>query len=236
MIRPSFHVSIALMAIVNVSCSSAPPKPPQVDESGRRPANSKSALELQSCRGALLGARADLVDAQRVAQDASRVLAEVTTEELRCGVQPAAATNPTVPSPHPLAGNVVWSLHFGFDSSRIDASSDELARLAEAARSAAFVVIKGRTDGSFETAGESAVARRRMEAMYEVLLKGGVDPRRVALQYQPVGDRIADNETEEGRAANRRVDVELYPVAPLRFEVHEGAALIPSAALAAVQM
>jgi outer membrane protein OmpA-like peptidoglycan-associated protein len=75
-----------------------------------------------------------------------------------------------------------------------------------------------------ETPGESRIARRRMAAAYGVLLKGGVDPHKIGLQYQPVGDHVADNETPEGRAANRRAEVEVYPVAPERLAVQAGTA------------
>jgi len=223
MIRPLVHPAIAVLALTVVSCSSAPPKPPEVDDSGRRPANSKTSVELQVCRGDLAGSRADLLDARKLAEGASSALAQVTAEELRCRITPAVATAPSAPP----ARNVVWTLHFAFDSPEIDATADEVARLAEAARAAAYVVVKGRTDGSIETPGESAIAQRRTAAMYDLLLKGGVDPRRIALQYQPVGDRIADNTTVEGRAANRRVEIELYPVAPLRLEVHGRGAIAP---------
>jgi len=222
MTQPLVHPAIAVLALTVVSCSSAPPKPPEVDDSGRRPANSRSSVELQVCRGELAGARADLRDARTLAEGVSSALAQVTAEEMGCRSTPAVMKVPAAP-----AFNVVWTLHFAFDSSNIEATTDEVSRLVEAARAAAYVVVKGRTDGNVETPGESTIARRRMDAMYDVLLKGGVDPRRIALQYQPVGDRIADNTTVEGRAANRRVEIELYPVAPLRLEVHASAAIAP---------
>ena len=56
-------VSWVLMGLLLGSCSSAP-KPPTVDESNRRPANSAMAIELQACKSDLhntqIAARATL--------------------------------------------------------------------------------------------------------------------------------------------------------------------------------
>lgn len=222
MIQPRTGIVTALLAVGIVSCSSAPPKPPEVDESRRRPANSSSAVELQICRGELADARLEVSEAHKLAEGASAALAQVTVEEFRR----AGGSPPPVPAAAAPArsggGNVVWTLGFAFNSSRIDANPAELLRVVEAAKTAAYVVVKGRTDGLLETPGESTIARRRMAAMYGLLLKGGVDPRKIALQYQPVGDPIADKQTDEGRAANRRAEVELYPVLPERLAVHGG--------------
>ena len=222
MIQPRTGIATALLAVGIVSCSSAPPRPPEVDESRRRPANSRSAVELQVCRGELADARLQVSEAHKLAEGASGALAQFTVEELRR----TAGSPPPVPAAaapaRPGGGNVVWTLGFAFNSSRIDANPAELQRVVEAAKAAAYVVVKGRTDGLVETPGESTIARRRMAAMYGLLLKGGVDPRKIALQYQPVGDPIADNQTDEGRAANRRAEVELYPALPERLAVHGG--------------
>ena len=216
MTQPRTRIAAALLAAGIVSCSSSPPKPPEVDESARRPANSRSAVELQMCRAELADARIAVSEARKLAEGSSAALAQVAVEQLR---HAPAAPSPVAAAVH-AESNVVWTLRFAFNSSRIDATAEELQRVVEAARTAAYVVVKGRTDGLVETPGESKIARRRMAVMYGVLLKGGVDSHRIALQYQPVGDRIADNQTDEGRAANRRAEVELYPVLPERLAVH----------------
>ena len=224
--QPRTGIATALLAVGIASCSSTPPGRPDVDESGRRPANSASAVEAELCRGQLAEAHGELSEARKLAEASSSALAQATVEELR---RPAQAPAP----PHSLEadrarGNTVWTLRFAFNSSRIDADPGELRQVVEAAKEAAYVVVKGRTDGVVETRGESAIARRRMAAMYGVLLKGGVDPHRIALQYQPVGDRVAENDTDEGRAANRRAEVELYALAPERFLVHGAPPVDPS--------
>jgi outer membrane protein OmpA-like peptidoglycan-associated protein len=51
----------------------------------------------------------------------------------------------------------------------------------------------------------------RADAMQELLVEAGIPPRRITALGE--GDRmpIADNTTPEGRAANRRVVIELVP-------------------------
>jgi outer membrane protein OmpA-like peptidoglycan-associated protein len=217
MTQPRTGIAAAILAVGIVSCSSSPPKPPEVDESRKRAANSASAVELQACRGELADARVAVSEARGLAEASSAALAQVTVEQFRHAPEAPAAAGAALAR---TDANVVWTLSFGFNSSRIDATPEELQRVVDAARTAAYVVVKGRTDGLVETPGESAIARRRMAAMYAVLLKGGVDPHKIALQYQPVGDRVADNDTNEGRAANRRAEVELYPALPARLAVH----------------
>jgi len=188
-------------------------------------------VNLQICRGELADAREQVLQARRLAEANSGTLAQVALEQLRRTPDAVAPVQTAAVPGRPGAANVVWMLRFAFNSSKIDASPDELQRVVDGARHAAYVVVKGRTDGVVETAGESTIAQRRMAAIYDVLLKGGVDPQKIALQYQPVGDRIADNQTEEGRAANRRAEVELYAAPPERLAVHAGERLAAADAM-----
>ena len=228
MLAATFAASLPSAGLLG-ACAS-PPKPPEVNESGRRPANQQSAVELQVCQGELAQMRGLVIESRKLAEGSSAALAQVVVGEFArvSGPQVSDAKGP-VPGGSARSGapaaNVVWTVRFGFNSTRLDVAPEELRRVIDGARAAAYVVVKGRTDGSVETAGESQVAQGRMEAMYDVLLKAGVDSRKVALQYQSVGDRIAENQTREGRAANRRVEVELYPVAPERIVVNRGPTL-----------
>ena len=58
------------------------------------------------------------------------------------------------------------------------------------------------------------VARERSEAVRAYLVQAGVDPTRIRATWQPVGDNAADNASDGGRRLNRRVEIELYRVAP----------------------
>ena len=82
---------------------------------------------------------------------------------------------------------------------------------------------RGRTDGDVESPAESRVARERAAAARAFLVQAGVDPARIRTTYQPVGDHTSDNGTPEGRALNRRVEIELYGVVPQVFAARRAA-------------
>ncbi|MFQ5876410.1 MAG: OmpA family protein, partial [Acidobacteriota bacterium] len=63
------------------------------------------------------------------------------------------------------------------------------------------------TDSSGTPEGNRTIARRRGEVLKEWLVQHGVAPRRLEIKAYGAVDFIADNETEEGREANRRVEV-----------------------------
>jgi outer membrane protein OmpA-like peptidoglycan-associated protein len=192
------------LLLVLGSCSS-PPKPPTADEAKRRPANAAVAISLQACEGELHNTRIAQRDSARAAESANAALVRLASQQ-----QALAA--------HALRledkGNTVYTVLFAFGDSRVALSTSDAERLIEAARGAALVALRGRTDGSAESAAESRIARERSEAVRDLLIRGGVDPSRIRSTWQPVGDHAADNTREGGRRLNRRVEIELYPAAP----------------------
>ena len=51
--------------------------------------------------------------------------------------------------------------------------------------------------------------------MRDYLVGAGVDAARIRATYQPAGDHAADNASADGRAMNRRVEIEVYRAAPV---------------------
>jgi outer membrane protein OmpA-like peptidoglycan-associated protein len=188
------------------SCSS-PPKPPTVDESKRRPANSAQALELQSCRSELQNTRILAGEASQAAEAAAFTAARLQERQQTLAALVAAA--PTVPP------NTVYTVHFDYGSARMSLPPDIADTLLPAAREAPLIVLRGRTDGSTDTVGESRIARLRAAAMRELLVAGGVDPQRIRETFQPSGDHMAYNDTPAGRSLNRRVEIEVYRAPPV---------------------
>lgn len=186
------------------SCSS-PPTPPTVDASHKRPANVSAAVDLQACQGNLQDARVAGLEATRkakTARDTTLILASqqriLAAEASRLEARP----------------NTVYSVLFAFADTRVVLSARESARLVSVAKDAAFVLLSGRTDGTTESPAEGRIARQRAVAVQDLLIQGGVDPARIRTTWQPVGDPVAENDSEGGRRRNRRVEVELYGVAP----------------------
>jgi len=217
---------VLVVGLTVTGCASSPGLP-DVDESTRRPANTAAAIALQTCRSELSETKASLAEQAQAAQAARAALSQVLVERVlghreddasqqppagragRAAARADARSRPGLP-------NVIWVLRFAFNSARIEAPAAELKHLTDAAAAAAFVVVKGRTDGAQESTGESQIARLRAAAMKAALVKVGVDPQKIGVQYQPVGDYLAPNDTEQGRAANRRVEIELFDVMPDR--------------------
>ena len=184
------------------SCSS-PPKPPTVDESSKRPANSAMAVELQVCKNDLQNTRILATESGRLAESNA-----ATLERLAARQQALAAMQ--VPQ-----ANSVFTVRFEFGSTRVVVPADAASALIEDARSAPLVLLRGRTDGGTDTPEESRIARERANAVRDYLVGAGVDPARIRATYQPTGDHAADNSRPSGKGMNRRVEIEVYRALPV---------------------
>ena len=184
------------------SCSS-PPKPPTVDESSKRPANSAIAVELQVCKNDLQNTRILATESGRIADSTA-----ATLERLAARQQALAAIQ--VPQ-----ANSVFTVRFEFGSTRVVVPADAASALIEDARSAPLVLLRGRTDGTTDAPAESRIARERANAVRDYLVGAGVDPARIRATYQPAGDHAADNSSPSGKGMNRRVEIEVYRALPV---------------------
>ncbi len=199
---------IALTAGLMSACA-APPQPPTVDGAARRPANSSEAVDLQRCRH-------DLHAARHVADDMTDRIGQATTALASLAAHRAALDRHTAPAELTEA-NTVFLLGFEHGSTRVDLGSRSASDLLSQARTAALVLLRGRTDGSSSSpapAADARIARDRAVAVQRWLIEQGVAPARIRMTYQPVGDHVADNDSPQGRALNRRVEIELYRAMP----------------------
>ena len=145
-----------------------------------------------------------------------------------CGVlghvflDPAAEPEPVTPppllpepTPAPAVRQriVLRGVNFDFNSSVVRPESrpvlDEAATLLKQ-NPGVHVVVKGYTDSIGSAEYNQALSVRRAEAVYRYLVNLGVDPERLTVEGFGKTNPIASNDTEEGRAQNRRV--ELHPV------------------------
>ena len=196
------------MSLTLGSCSS-PPKPPTVDESLKRPANAAVAVELQVCKSDLQNTRILASETTRLADSASQYANDMAT---RLALQQQAlAGRPAAAADRP---NTVYTVLFAFGSAQVAVPEPGAVQLIEQARTAALVMLRGRTDGATEAPSESRIARDRAAAVRAYLVQAGVEPGRIRTTWQPVGDHSADNGTPGGRDLNRRVEIELYRLPP----------------------
>jgi outer membrane protein OmpA-like peptidoglycan-associated protein len=199
--------SLIPLLLVLGSCSS-PPKPPTVDESTKRPANSAMAVDLQVCKSDLQNTRILATESSRLAESAAATLERVSARQ-----QAIAAVQAATPAAAPA--NSVFTIRFGFGSTRVVVPADTASGLVESARSAPLVLLRGRTDGPTDAPGESRIARERADAVRDYLVSAGVDPERIRATYQPAGDHAADNSSPSGKGMNRRVEIEVYRAVPV---------------------
>ncbi len=106
------------------------------------------------------------------------------------------------------AGNVL----FDFDKSDLKpAAKSQLDSLMDKLRNADVVSIKviGHTDGKGSDAYNQALSERRASSVAAYLLSQGLAPDKLTSEGHGKREPVADNETEEGRAQNRRVELHI---------------------------
>lgn len=86
---------------------------------------------------------------------------------------------------------------------------DLAAALRSSARDADSIVIRGYTDSAVADGANQRVAAGRAASAKRWLVANGIDPARIQTRYKGGGSFLADNNTDSGRALNRRVEVEL---------------------------
>lgn len=74
------------------------------------------------------------------------------------------------------------------------------------------LVIDGHTDSTGSRSYNMALSRRRAESVGDYLIAQGIQPVRLATYGYGPDHPVASNETNEGRQANRRVELTLMPV------------------------
>ncbi len=127
---------------------------------------------------------------------------------------PAPATPPAKAAAIPYMQKISLSAEalFDFDKSVLKPegrkSLDELAAKA-AAISLDVIIALGHTDSIGTAAYNQALSMRRANAVKAYLLSKGVAANRVTAEGKGEKQPVADNKTGDGRARNRRVEVEV---------------------------
>ena len=75
-----------------------------------------------------------------------------------------------------------------------------------------YIDVLGHTDSTGSDAYNQGLSERRAQSVASYLTSRGVQPARIATRGYGESAPIATNATEEGRAANRRVEIKVVPV------------------------
>ncbi|QOR73863.1 OmpA family protein [Cruoricaptor ignavus] len=100
-------------------------------------------------------------------------------------------------------------VNFGFDSAELStAAKTNLDRLAEVMKNNpdTNISIYGHTDGKGKAAYNQGLSERRANSVKNYLVSQGVSSSRLTSKGLGMSEPIASNDTEDGRAKNRRVE------------------------------
>ena len=121
---------------------------------------------------------------------------------------------PAKPKPAPVAEKVTLAADvlFDFDKSVLKpegkAKLDDLANKVRAINLEVVIAI-GHTDSIGSDAYNQKLSVRRAESVKAYLVSKGVEPNRVYTEGKGEKQPVADNKTRDGRAKNRRVEIEV---------------------------
>lgn len=130
--------------------------------------------------------------------------------------EPVVAAVAPVPEPAPPAESVVIasiSSDVAFDLNKADLKPsfyprlDEIITTLQESPETRFEVI-GHADSTGEADYNQGLSERRAASVADYLTKHGVSPSRFTTSGRGEMDPVASNETREGRAMNRRVDLQ----------------------------
>jgi len=127
---------------------------------------------------------------------------------------PPAAQQPPAPPAPPAASKVTYAADafFDFDKSVLKpegrAKLDDLVGKIKGVNLEVIIAV-GHTDSIGTVAYNQKLSVRRAEAVKAYLVSKGIEKNRVYTEGKGKSQPIADNKTAEGRAKNRRVEIEV---------------------------
>jgi len=194
---------VMLIALIVTGCASAADRPSQP-----APPSPKAALDqvaevdnTADERAPGPGGASD--DAEPVQEAALRSGAEATTT--------ARAPDVRLRTERTERG-LLATLDLAFDPGSASIESGKMPLLTRLARllrehPERSVLIEGHTDNTGTPTENLHLSLKRAEAVQEILIEQGIEPRRLILRGYGARRPVASNETEAGRQRNRRVEV-----------------------------
>jgi OOP family OmpA-OmpF porin len=129
--------------------------------------------------------------------------------------QPVQEVKPAeAPKPKPVAEKVTFAADvlFDFDKSVVKpegkAKLDDLANKVRGINLEVVIAI-GHADSIGSDAYNQKLSVRRAESVKAYLVSKGIEPNRIYTEGKGEKQPVADNKTREGRAKNRRVEIEV---------------------------
>jgi len=127
---------------------------------------------------------------------------------------PAPAPRPAAPAPAPTSEKVTFAADAFFDfdkavlkpegKSKLDGLVDQIKGIT-----LEVVIAVGHTDSVGSDAYNQKLSLRRAEAVKAYMVSKGIEANRVYTEGKGKKQPVADNKTADGRAKNRRVEIEV---------------------------
>ena len=128
---------------------------------------------------------------------------------------PAPAPAPAAaPAPRPAAQKVTYAADTFFDFDKYVIKPEGKAKLDDLVQKTKginleVIIAVGHTDNIGTVAYNQALSERRANAVKEYLVSKGIEKKRVYTEGKGLKNPIASNSTAEGRAKNRRTEIEV---------------------------
>ena len=146
-----------------------------------------------------------------------------TMEKIKAGlVIPARArvvAAPLVAAPLPSRINLSADTAFDFDKAVLKADGkSKLDALVSSLKGVAIdvVIVAGHTDSVGSEAYNQRLSLARADSVMAYLVSKGMDRQRIRTEGRGESQPVADNSTEEGRAKNRRVEIQVVEASTIR--------------------
>jgi outer membrane protein OmpA-like peptidoglycan-associated protein len=203
-----------------VLLSGTPPRPGAGDEAlaAARAASCATWAGPQACAVTVLGAFAAAPSAAAPAVPAAQAMPSPAPAAPTAAVAPPAPSQ--APSPAAIACEAALAklletsrIEFASGGSTIDAGSDKLLdQLAQAARGCpGRILVEGHTDNVGDPAANQRLSEARAGAVRDALVRRGIPAVRLETLGFGESKPRAENNSEAGRAANRRIDFKALP-------------------------
>lgn len=128
---------------------------------------------------------------------------------------PAASPPPAPPSPPaPVSEKVTFAADAFFDTDRATLKQEGLAKLDDLAAKALgvrleVIIVVGHTDSTGSKDHNDRLGLRRAVSVKTYLVAKGIQSERIYIESKGASQPVADNRTAEGRAKNRRAEIEV---------------------------
>lgn len=227
-------ITAAVVATCAIACSSQPPSPPTPDGRARQSVNTPERIAAYVARhnldtgdsidgrhGMRPEAAADTPTAKtapvgslRLAQppapdnSGACACAGANRESKDARMPQAAATLAENEILEVRPRSIVFGIPCAYGKSDCQPSPQLASLLLRAAGKSSRVEIRGRTDAASANAADQALAQRRALGFKRYLVGHGISAASLHTSALAAGGHIADNSLAEGRARNRRVEIE----------------------------